>query len=144
MRFLSIAAFAGLAAATHVAANKLEARDAHLDSRTYGNANCDPGKGYMNGRCQDCSSGQFSRGGQYAQCQTCPSGSTSSTCESSCVCKPGFYIGGGKTYTNACNPCSAGYTSNAGASGCSPCPANTYSTQGGTCQSCPAGYTSSP
>ncbi|QRV87295.1 hypothetical protein RhiJN_15313 [Ceratobasidium sp. AG-Ba] len=82
MRFLSIAAFAGLAAATHVSAHKLEARDAHLDART---AWCEAGKGWINNRCQDCSPGQYSAGGYNAMCKSCPTGSTSSTVRGSHV-----------------------------------------------------------
>ncbi|KAF8743241.1 hypothetical protein RHS02_03165, partial [Rhizoctonia solani] len=143
MRFLSIAALAGLVT-TSVYAHTIDIRDSQssrLEERTFW---CDAGKAWINGRCQDCSSGSFSIGGYNSQCKACPAGSTSSTCESYCVCKPGFYLNGGKTTNNACNACAPGYSSGTGASGCSPCPSNTYSTGGSTCQACPAGYTSNP
>ncbi|KAF8603518.1 hypothetical protein BDV93DRAFT_164262, partial [Ceratobasidium sp. AG-I] len=140
-RFFSIAAFAGLVAASHVAATKFEAHDSHLQSRE----TCSPGDGRVSttsGKCDPCTPGKYGVGGS-AQCQTCPAGSTSAAKASTCYCQAGYYIAGGTTRTAACTACSAGSSSAEKSSSCFACSANQYSSAGGTCTTCPSGSTSS-
>ncbi|KDN48038.1 hypothetical protein RSAG8_03054, partial [Rhizoctonia solani AG-8 WAC10335] len=139
MRFLSIAALTGLLT-TSVYAHTAENQDhaSHLEGPWVASPAAKLAQRVRVRGCQDCSPGSFSLGG-ISRCQTCPTGSSSNSCESSCVCKPGFYSGSGRTTGDACNSCPAGYISGSGARDCQKCSANTYA-NGGNCTPCAPGY----
>ncbi|ELU36914.1 GCC2 and GCC3 domain-containing protein [Rhizoctonia solani AG-1 IA] len=111
-------------------------------------ATCPPGQGRENKNsyyCVTCQPGTFGLGGN-AECQPCPTGSSApNSGMGSCTCNAGYYKpGGGYTFQGPCTICPNGTFSSSGASYCSFCPADTYSTSGGPCTPCPDGTHSGP